>query len=158
MKLACARRRNFFRQCWVWGVNIVYSDMIETQLVGCVALILKTSLKPVAVAVPPSIEVVAVKVSLPIPIVIVAVYRPPTQSMSYFSKKITEILTLLKNVQVCLVGDLNEDILLSKNKTCCEQLKKIGLRQWVDKPTRDSGTLIDHLYTSSGYNSDMCCY
>ena len=55
---------------------------------GGVALILKTSLKPVAVAVPPSIEVVAVKVSLPIPVVIVAVYRPPTQSMSYFSKKI----------------------------------------------------------------------
>ena len=50
---------------------------------------------------------------------------------------------------ISIVGDFNEDILLSDSKPCCIELKKLGLQQHVSRPTRDSGTLIDHLYVTA---------
>ena len=45
------------------------------------------------------------------------------------------------------MGDFNEDILLSEEKHCYAMFKSKGFKQIVTKPTHDSGTLIDHIYT-----------
>ena len=39
--------------------------------------------------------------------------------------------------------------LLSEDKPCCRLLQSLKFRQLVEKPTRDSGTLIDHMYLNS---------
>ena len=46
-------------------------------------------------------------------------------------------------------GDFNEDILLTQEKHCCMMFQSKGFRQIVTKPTHDSGTLIDHIYTNN---------
>ena len=57
-----------------------------------------------------------------------------------------EIINLFEGIQLCIVGDINEDIFLSQNRTCCSMFKSKGLHQMVTKPRCDSGTLIDHVY------------
>ena len=48
---------------------------------------------------------------------------------------------------ICVMGDFNEDVLLSEEKHCCAMFKSKGFEQIVIKPTCDSGTLIDYIYT-----------
>ena len=50
---------------------------------------------------------------------------------------------------LCVMGDFNEDILLTQQKHCCTMFRSKGFRQIFTKPTRDSGTLIDHIYTKT---------
>ena len=59
-----------------------------------------------------------------------------------------EIISLFDHMKLCLIGDFNEDILLREDTTLCSAMKLKWLKQMVSKPTRDSGTLIDHAYTS----------
>ena len=57
-------------------------------------------------------------------------------------------------LQTCVVNDINEDILLTSQKQCCSMLCAEGFKQVVTKPTRDSGTLIDHVYVSNSLHVD----
>ena len=123
---------------------------------GGVALILKKSLKPVHIHIPTGLELLAVQISQPMHLLIITVYRPPTQPTEYFTREIKEVLSCFREQQICVVGDINEDILLSETRACCEQIKGLGFTQCVDKPTRDSGTLIDHLYTTRDIKADCC--
>ena len=64
-------------------------------------------------------------------------------------------------MNVCVMGDFNEDVLVSDARTCSMMFKSKGYKQIVKKPTRDSGTLIDHIYTTNGLylTTDVCdCY
>ena len=119
------------------------------KLGGGIALVIKSSLLPTKINICSRIEVVAVHITLPEPATVISVYRPPTTPIPWFARQLTEILSDIKGTNVLVVGDFNEDILLSENKPCCMQMKSLGLKQWVHKPTRDSGSLIDHLYTSA---------
>ena len=123
---------------------------------GGVALILKKSLKPVQIHISSGLELLAVQISQPMHLLIITVYRPPTQPTEYFTREIKEVLSCFREQKICVVGDINEYILLSENRACCEQIKGLGFTQWVDKPTRDSGTLIDHLYTTQDIKADCC--
>ena len=57
-------------------------------------------------------------------------------------------------MRTCVVGDINEDILLTSVKQCCSMFCAKGFKQVVTKPTRDSGTLIDHVYVSTSLKVD----
>ena len=48
---------------------------------------------------------------------------------------------------MCIVGDFNEDILENGDKVIHKTFLNAGLTQHVKVPTRDSGTLLDHVYT-----------
>ena len=115
---------------------------------GGVAIIAKSNVQPEKISIGRGIEMVAVRVSYPKPAAIVSVYRPPVMPAAHFMKKLTEVLQRIQFSDVCVVGDFNEDILLCDEKQCCAGLKSLGFTQWIRKPTRDSGTLIDHLYTT----------
>ena len=43
-------------------------------------------------------------------------------------------------MNVCVMGDFNEDLLVSDSRTCCVMFKSKGYKQYVNKLTRDSGT------------------
>ena len=50
--------------------------------------------------------------------------------------------------QHCIVGDFNEDVSITSNMCSCTMLRSQGFQQMVNKPTHDSGTIIDHVYMS----------
>ena len=128
---------------------------------GGVALIVKSSLHPVQIPLPRDIEIVAVQISLPEPMIIVSVYMPPVMGVPSFLQHLTQILHNFWVPNVCIVGDLNEDVLLSCEEPCCSRIRSLGYMQCISKPTRDSGALIDHLYEMSNVIA-MCdvidCY
>ena len=116
---------------------------------GGVALVIKASLQPTQINLSTQLEIIAIRITYPCPTVFVTVYRPPTLPVNTFVHSLCCVISSLKCDNICIVGDFNEDILLSDNKRCCIELKKLGLRQHVTRPTRDSGTLIDHLYATA---------
>ena len=69
--------------------------------------------------------------------------------MKLFIDRFGMLLREMDDEILCIVSDFNEDILLSEDKPCCRLLKSLKFRQLVEKPTRDSGTLIDHMYLNS---------
>ena len=137
---------------------------------GGVALIVNNKLNPIPITVDPSIELVAVKICTPTEIIIISVYRPPATPICEFTYKMAQIakqftnmaITLIceftykmaqiakqfTNMAICIVGDINEDIAPTSDKQCCSTLKVHGFKQMVTKPTRDSGTLLDHVYVT----------
>ena len=66
----------------------------------------------------------------------------------------TRILKEFKYLPTCVVGDINEDILLTSEKQCCSMFCVERFKQVVTKPTHDSGTLIDHVYVSNSLQVD----
>lgn len=79
-------------------------------------------------------------------ITVAVIYRPPSYKPETFCQNLMSLLTLLdKYPGGCIVmGDFNEDIL----KVCSLQkiMENQGFRQYVEEPTTENGTLIDHVY------------
>ena len=115
---------------------------------GGVAVLIHKKLKPQEVSIETTCELVAVKISAPQDIILISVYRPPSFSICTFSKEMDQIIRLFEGIDMCVIGDMNEDVLNTKNTTCCSVFKSRGLHQIVTKPTHDSRTLIDHVYTT----------
>ena len=65
------------------------------------------------------------------------------------------LLDLYTDKKVCVVGDMNEDILDSVSKPIYNMFSAKGFKHHVSAPTQDSGTLIDHLYTVNIYDADF---
>ena len=51
------------------------------------------------------------------------------------------------------LGDFNEDLSIISNTHCCAMFRLQGFKQMVNKPTHDSGTIIDHVYVSQIVNT-----
>ena len=64
-----------------------------------------------------------------------------------------QIIVQFQHVPTCIVGDFNEDVSITSNMCCCTMFRSQGFKQMVDKPTHDSGTIIDHLYMSQTLNT-----
>ena len=98
---------------------------------GGVALFVRRTLNPTQYQTDLPIEAVAVKIQNPTPIVIVSVYRSPTTPMKLFIDRFGMLLREMDNEILCIVGDFNEDILLSEDKPCCRLLKSLKFCQLV---------------------------
>ena len=116
---------------------------------GEVALLIHGSLIPEHIIIKTDYEIVAVKISLPSEMIMISAYRPPSTPICLFTQEMSEIIRLFEDMPLCVMGDFNEDILLTQQKHCCTMFWSKGFRQIVTKPTRDSGTLIDHIYTNT---------
>ena len=55
-----------------------------------------------------------------------------------------EIIAQFQHVPTCIVDDFNEDVSITSNTHCCAIFRLQGFKQMVNKPTHDSGTIIDH--------------
>ena len=99
------------------------------------------------------LEIVATEISEPIQMIVMSVYRPPSTPIDVFMNHMLEIIAQFQHVPTCIVGDFNEDVSVTSNTHCCTMLRLQGLKQMVNKPTHDSGTIIDHVYVSQTVNT-----
>ena len=115
---------------------------------GGVALIVNTNLHPKKIRMNTILEIVVVEISEPIQMIVISVYRPPSTLSDMFMNLMWEIIAQIQYVPTCIVGDFNEDVSITSNTHCCTMFRSQGFKQMVNKPTHDSGTIIDHVYMS----------
>ena len=120
---------------------------------GGVTLIVNTNLNPKNIRMKTILEIVVVEISEPIQMIVISVYRPPSTPMDVFMNNMLEIIAQFQNVPTCIVGDFNEDVSMTSNTHCCRMLRLQGFQQMINKPTHDSGTIIDHVYVSQIVNT-----
>ena len=99
------------------------------------------------------LEIVVVEISEPMQIIVISVYRPPSTPIDVFMNNMLEIIAQFQNVPTCIVGDFNEDVSITSNTCCFTMLRLQGFQQMVNKPTHDSGAIIDHVYVSQTVNT-----
>ena len=120
---------------------------------GGVLLAVDKHLHPIQCKLPlTDIEIVAVQTTIPSPLCVISVYRPPWQLVSHFLQQLTLVLSTIETSAVCIVGDFNEDIFVDTNQKIQMFFLDRKYKQSVSSPTRDSGTLIDHVYTRYVYH------
>ena len=122
---------------------------------GSVALLVQKKMDAQQIAINVACEIVAVKISTPLEMVILSVYRPPSELITQFSNCITQVIAEFTHMPTCIMGDFNEDVFMNKDTHCCSILQQRGFKQMVTKPTRDSGTIIDHVYASPTLNIEI---
>ena len=64
------------------------------------------------------------------------------------------LLSLYHSQKVCVVGDMNEDIIV-ESTPIHKMFTGLGFTEHVNTPMHDSGTLIDHIYTSNMANHNI---
>ena len=120
---------------------------------GGVALIVNTKLNPKQIRINTILAFVTVKISEPIQMIVMSVYRPPSTPIDVFMNHILEIIAEFQHVPTCIVGDFFEDVSIMPNTHCCKMFRLQGFKQMVNKPTHNSGTIIDHIYVSQTVNA-----
>ena len=123
---------------------IVHCDC--NNMGGGVALIVNTNLHPKHIRMNTILEIVVVEIGEPIQMI--SVYRPPSIPIDMCMNLMLEIIAQIQHVQTCIVGDFNEDVSITSNMCCCTMFRSQCFKQMVNKPTHDSGTIIDHDYMS----------
>ena len=115
---------------------------------GGIALLIHKKLLPKELHIACSSEIVGAKVSEPFDFILLCIYRPPNKHICDFVHDLCSLVQNYKGIPLCIIGDFNEDIFLKSNCYCYTKLMNLNLKQLVDSPTRDSGSLIDHMYIS----------
>ena len=115
---------------------------------GGVALIVNTNLHPKQIRMNTILEIFVIEISEPIQMIVISVYRPPSTPVDMFMNLMLEIIAQIQHVQICIVGDFNEDVSITSNMHYCTVFRSLGFKQMVNEPTYDSGTIIDHVYMS----------
>ena len=120
---------------------------------GGVALIVNTNLNLKHIRMNTISEIFVVEISERIQMIVISVYRPPSTPNDIFMNLTLEIIAQFQHVPTCIVGDFNEDVSITSNMHCCTMFRLQGFKQMVNKPTHDSGTIIDHVYISQTLNT-----
>ena len=120
---------------------------------GGVALMVNINLNPKQIRMNTILQIVLVEISEPIQMIVISVYRPTSTPIDVFMYNMLEIIAQFENVPTFIVGDFNEDVSITSNTNCCTMLRLQGFKQMVNKPTHDSGTIIDHTYVSQTVNT-----
>ena len=115
---------------------------------GGVALIVNTNLNPKQIRMNTILEILVVEINEPIQMIVISVYRPPSTPIDVFMNHMLEIIAQSQHVPSCIVGDFNEDASIISSTCCCTMFRLQGFKQMVNKPTHNSGTIIDHVYVS----------
>ena len=118
-----------------------------------VALIVNTNLHPKKIRMNTILEIVVAEISEPIQIIVISVSRPLSTPIDMFMNLMLEIIAQFQHKPTCIVGDFNEDVSITSNMHCCTMFRLQGLKQMVNKPTHDSGTIIDHVCMSQTLNT-----
>ena len=120
---------------------------------GGVMMLVRKELCPERIVIPTSrnFEHIIVRVTvLDKPIVICSVYKPPIARYSRWLKNLQRIVERFSADALCIVGDMNEDLLDEKydgRYHIYNYLERSTFTQHVSGPTTDYGTLLDHVYT-----------
>ena len=120
---------------------------------GGVALIVNTNLNLKHIRMNTTLEIGVVEISEPMQMIVISVHRPLSKPIDVFMNNMLEIIAQFQNVPTCVVGDFNEDVSITSNAHCCTMYRLHGLKQIINKPTHDSGTIIDHVHVSHTLNT-----
>ena len=127
---------------------------------GGVAIFIANRLHPIEISFVTCLELVVVLVSDPSNVVVMCVYRPPSLGIRAFATEIERILHLLfdayPGISVCCMGDMNINLWKNPDNDLSKCMKAFGFAQIVEQSTHDSGSLIDHVY-STHPNRIECC-
>ena len=120
---------------------------------GGILVAIRQDLKPVLLESKnsPHLELLAIEINrVQGQLLLVTLYRPPNANIEVFLQDLEKLLNDLYPVHTdCVIlGDFNEDIFKSQGPILNFFLSK-GFQQNTDRATRDSGSLLDHCYTSS---------
>ena len=132
-------------------VLIVHCD--HNNRGGGVAFIVNMKLNPKQIRMNTILEIVAVEISEPIQMIVMSVYRAPSTPVDVFMNHMVEIIAQFQHVPTCIVGDFNEDVSVTSNTHFCVMFRLQGFNQMVNKPTHDSGTIVDLVYVSQTVNT-----
>ena len=94
---------------------------------------------------------------------IFSVYRSPLFPVANFISALSDILALFTHNCVCVIGDMNENLLLDKTTLIYNMFIQFGFAQHIQEVTRDNGSVIVHVCTlniDGHINSKVqdCCY
>ena len=125
---------------------------------GGVLVLVNSNLQPQIQMVSSPLEIVVLHVMKSNHVMyIISVYRPPHCNISMWTCEMTKILKLYQQDAVCMVGDFNEDIKLNTVCNIKSLFSSHDFVQHIEASTRDSGTLIDHVYTSKIQKENVNC-
>ena len=127
-------------------VLIVHSD--HNNRGDGVGLIVNMKFNPKQIRMNTILKIVAAEISEPIHMIVMSVYRPSSTPIDVFMNHMLEIIAQFQHVPTYIVEDFNEDVSVTSNTQCCAVFTLQGFNQMVNKPTHDSGTIIDHVYVS----------
>ena len=135
--------------------NYVMYRCDRTGRGGGVALVVNQRLQPRHILTTSLLEIVIAQVTVNNQLVVLmSVYRPPAYSVKQWIHEMNRTLDIFRGSRICVIGDFNEDIdVHDSTDSKCTPIhtffSNLGYDQHVKEPTRDSGTLIDHVYTSN---------
>ena len=94
---------------------------------------------------------------------ILSVYRSFQNRLEKWGSDMNNILAMFDDGKMCIIGDMNEDILDDSKRHIYDMFCPNNCVQHISQPTRDSGTLIDHVYVThwefrdfSGFQVNWC--
>ena len=141
----------------MFGLDDVYETFRDDRdgKSGSVMMLVHSCFKPKCIMTTCHLEVVIVKLDTGcIPVYIISTYRSPQCSIAAWISEMQHLLCLYHSQKVCVVGDMNEDIIV-ESTPIHKMFTGLGFTQHVNTPTHDSGTLIDHIYTSNMANHNI---
>jgi hypothetical protein len=145
------------------GYNFIRLDPVLSKQTGIIVYINQSiSWKQIKIFAQFGIENVSLQISIKKtqPILLCFIYRNPSELVDWFDKftDMMETVTLSQN-EIIIMGDFNID-LLKPNHRWTTTIKFFGLLKLNNKPTRitkNSETLIDHIYKNSKENIVEIC-
>ena len=172
-KIADMKNDDIFQNADIMSLNethLEHSDTLTPNMIGInkdmfivhcdhknrgggAALIVNTKLNPKQIRMNTILEIIVVQINEPIQMIVISVYRPPSTLIDVFINHMLEIIAQFQHVPTCIIGDFNENVSITLNVHCCKMLRLQGFMQMINKPTHDSGTIIDHVYVSQTVNT-----
>lgn len=83
-------------------------------------------------------------------IIIMVIYRHPNPNMKHFFTLLDRAFQTVKQVgkPFFVMGDFNEDVCANKQSYLSKFMECFNLKQYIDFPTHQSGSVIDHFWTN----------
>jgi hypothetical protein len=84
-------------------------------------------------------------------LIVVVVYRPPSKSMLRFVELLESLIQMMPpSIPTVVLGDFNQDLLEKHVSPLMRLMLFYEFHQFVQRPTTDMGTLLDHIYFKTG--------
>ena len=123
---------------------------------GGVMVLVQKHFHPQCILTASNIEAVVVQTDTETgPLQVISVYRSQKYIHDIWIGEIKNLFNLYQEKKVCVIGDMNEDILDTAFKSIQSMFMSHGFVQHISTPTRDSGILINHVYTLNIGDSDV---
>ena len=138
----------------MFGLDDVYKTFHNDRdgKSGGVMMLVHSCFKPECIMTTSHLEVIIKLDTGCIPVYIISAYRSPQCSVAAWISQMQRLLSLYHSEKVCVVGDMNEDIIV-ESTPIHKMFTGLSFTQHVNTPMCD--TLIDHIYTSNMANHNI---